>query len=152
MTCIKTITLESLRSKKKQEFSMSGQSSPAKKITLHQNKEEGPAKSQGPELLRLPPKPCSEPPTQDVLSEEVSNSELVMAPVTQQNDRPVTCGVDNEHVKTKTPETRPAPEVNEHLRPLVTSAPSAGGKYIIEDELTDFKDFRQTSFVNNFQL
>ena len=141
MTCIKTINLESLRSKKKQEF-ISAQSSSVKKITLQQNKEEGPAKTQDPEMLRLPPKPCSEPPTQDVLSEEGPNSELVMAPVTQQNVKSVTCDVNNEHVETKTPATRSAPEVNEHLRPLVTSAPSAGGEYAFEDELTDFKDFQ----------
>ena len=140
MTCIKTINLESLRSKKKQEF-ISAQSSSVKKITLQQNKEEG-TKTQSPELLRLPPKPCSEPPTQDVLSEEGPNSELLMAPVTQQNVRSVTSDVNNEHVETKTPATRSAPEVNEHLRPLVTSAPSAGGEYDIEDELTDFKDFQ----------
>ena len=132
MTCIKTINLESLRSKKKQEF-ISGQSLPVKKITLHQNKEEGPAKTQSPELLRLPPKPCIEPPTQDVLSDEGPNCELVMDPVTQQNFESVTCGVNNEHVETKTPATRSAPEVNEHLRPLVTSAPSAGGEFLFQE-------------------
>ena len=138
MTCIKTINLESLRSKKKQEF-ISAQSSSVKKITLQQNKEEGPAKT--PELLQLTQKPCSESPTQ-----EGPNSELVMAPVIQQNVKSVTCGVDNEYVETKNPPTRSAPEVNEHLRPPVTSAPSAGGKYNIEDELTDFKDFQSNKF------
>ena len=146
MTCNKTINLESfLRSKKKQEFSMSGQNLPVKKIALQQNKEEeGPAKSESPELLRIPQEPCSEPPTQDVLSEEGPNTEFVITPVTQQAVKSVTCGVDNEHVETKTPVTSP------HLRSLVTSAPSAGGKYIIEDELADFKDFRSNKFCKQF--
>ena len=152
MTCNKTINLESfLRSKKKQEFSMSGQNLPVKKIALQQNKEEeGPAKSESPELLRIPQEPCSEPPTQDVLSEEGPNTEFVITPVTQQAVKSVTCGVDNEHVETKTPVRVTTPEVNEHLRSLVTSAPSAGGKYIIEDELADFKDFRSNKFCKQF--
>lgn len=122
MTCNKVINLESLRSKKKSDISLSEHNnSSAKKITLQQSQEdEIREKSQTPELV-MPP-PSGEQP----LLEQDQKNELEIAPVTQQLVRSVTCGADSENVETKSP----APEVNEHLRPLVTSAPYASGKYV----------------------
>ena len=121
MTCVKVINLESLRSKKKSDIGLSEHNnSSVKKITLQQSQEdESRAESQTPELVM--PRPSSEP-----LLEEDPNNELEIAPVTQQLVRSVTCGADREFVETKSP----APDVNEHLRPLVTSAPYASGKYV----------------------
>ena len=127
MTCIKVINLESLRSKKKSDSSLSEHnSSSEKKMILQQSQDdESKVTSKTPEVV-MPP-PSGEP----LLKEDPKN-EIEISPMTQQLVKSVTCDIDSGDVETK----NPAPEVNEHLRPFVTSAPYASGKYVFFVEMS----------------
>ena len=120
MTCNKVINLESLRSKKRQDSSLSEKSSEPKKIAPQQSQVEAEGSQARSENFAL-----------DIWGEDEPKGMSVTPPVTKQSVSFETCAVDTEQYETKTQSPRPAPEVIEHPRPHVTVATSSDiGKYV----------------------
>ena len=125
------INLESLRSKKRPDPSLSEKSSGLKTIAPHQSQVEGGQERSENSALLVAQEPCSEPFQQDISVEDGHKSKTVTPPVTKQSVASATCGVGTEQLETKTQSLRPAPEVIENHRPHVTAETSSDiGKYI----------------------
>ena len=153
MTCNKVINLESLRSKKRPDLSLSEKSLGLKTIAPHQSQVEGGQRRSENSALLVPQEPFSEPP-QDILVEDGPKTKSVTPPVTKQSVPLATCAVGTEQLETKTQSPRPAPEVIENHRPHTTVETSSDiGKYVFGDELANFRGFQSMNFfVNNFPL